>query len=337
LAARAPTEDRADSVENRALSRAERYDSGMVNVPHDVVILGGGPAGLSAALTLGRGRKRVLLCDSGPRRNAAAEHIHNFVTRDGTPPQDFRDIGRQQLAAYPNVETRSERVQSITGTRGAFRVALTSETVEARRVLVCTGLVDEMLPIDGFRELWGRGIFQCPYCHGWEVQDRRWGYLARETNGRHFLPFSLLLRGWTRDVVVFTNGNVDLPQEARDRFCSASVQIETAPIARLVGGERGLEAVELLNGTRVPRDVLFTHPPQSQVELVRALGLALDDDGYVRVDAMTRETSVPGIYAAGDLTTRLQGAIIAAASGMQAAAAINMEVTMELATSGALS
>lgn len=305
-------------------------------MPYDVVIVGGGPGGLSAALALGRGRKRVLVCDSGPRRNAAAEQIHNFVTRDGTPPDEFRKLGRQQLATYPNVEVRDVRVAAISGTRGAFRVDLTTESVDARRVLLCTGMVDEMLAIEGFRELWGQAIFQCPYCHGWEVQDRRWGYLARASDPRHFLPFSLMLRGWTREVVVFTAGALDVPAEAREQLSKAGVRLETAPVARLVSREQRLEAVELADGSSVPCDTLFTHPPQQQVELVRTLDLALDDDGYVRVDPMTRETSLPGLYAAGDLTTRMQGAIIASAAGMQAAAAINMELTIELSQSGAL-
>lgn len=305
-------------------------------MPYDVVIVGGGPAGLSAALALGRARKRVLLCDSGPRRNAAAEHIHNFVTRDGTPPDELRHVGRHQLASYPNVEVRDVRVESISGTRGAFRVGLTPETALARRVLLCTGMVDDMLPIDGFRERWGRGIFQCPYCHGWEVQDRRWGYLAREADAAHLVVFAVLLRGWTRDVVVFTSGAFDVSQEARDRLRAAGIRLEVAPVARLVGREHRLEAVELANGTAVPCEALFAHPPQRQVELIRGLGVALDDDGHVRVDAMTRETSVSGVYAAGDLTTRMQGAIIAAASSAQAAAMINAELTMELATIGAL-
>jgi thioredoxin reductase len=303
---------------------------------YDVIIVGGGPAGLSAALALGRARKRVLLCDSGPRRNAAAEHIHNFVTRDGTPPNEFRKAGRHELATYPNVEARDVVVESISGARGAFQARLASEAVQARRVLLCTGMVDELLPIEGFRELWGQAIFQCPYCHGWEVQDRRWGYLGRAADSSHLLPFSLMLRAWTRDVVAFTGGTFDVPGETRDALQAAGIRLETAPLARLVARDGRFEAVELSNGTHVPRDVLFTHPPQRQVELVRALGVVLDGDGYVQVDPMKRETSVAGIYAAGDLTTRMQAAVTAAASGAQAAAAINGELTMELAANGEL-
>jgi thioredoxin reductase len=311
-------------------------DSRRSNVTCDVVIVGGGPAGLQAALALGRARKRVLLCDSGPRRNAAAVHVQNFVTRDGTPPDEFRSVARRQLADYPNVEVRDVRVASVGGTRGAFRVDLTSDIVLAHRVLLCTGMVDEMLPLQGFRELWGSAIFQCPYCHGWEVQDRRWGYLARAGDASHLLPFALMIRAWSRDVVAFTGGDFDVPEETRAALAAAGVRLETAKIARLVAPRDRLQAVELADGTNVSCDVLFAHPPQQHVELVRALGVALDDAGYVRVDPMTRETSVAGIYAAGDLTTRMQAAILAAASGMQAAAAINLELTMELATTGAL-
>jgi thioredoxin reductase len=303
---------------------------------YDVIIVGGGPAGLSAALALGRARKRVLVCDSGPRRNAAAERIHNFVTRDGTPPNEFRRVGREQLAQYPNVEAREERVTSISGARGAFSVALAAEVVSARRLLLCTGMVDEMLPLEGFRELWGQSIFQCPYCHGWEAQDRRWGFLALPATASHLLPFALQARGWSSDLVVFTAGAVEVPPEARAALEVAGVRLETAPLARFIATPGGLEAVELADGSRVPCEVLFAHPPQRQVELIGALGIELDDDGFVRVDAMKRETSVPGIYAAGDLATRMQAAIVAAASGMHAAAMINLELTMELAASGAL-
>jgi thioredoxin reductase len=303
---------------------------------HDVVIVGGGPGGLAAALTLGRSRKRVLLFDSGPRRNAAAQRIHNFVTRDGTPPDEFRQVAREQLARYPSVAIREVGVVSISGARGAFQVALATETVEARRILLCTGMVDELPPIEGFRELWGHSIFQCPYCHAWEVQDRPWGYLVRAADAPMFLPFALQARAWTRDLVVYTNGVSAVPEDTRATLRAAGIRLETTALARLRAHGDRLEAVELADGVIVPCEVLFTHPPQRQVDLVRTLGLALDEHGYVQVDAMKRETSVPGIYAAGDLTTRMQGAVFAAATAVQAAAMINAELTIELVTTGAL-
>jgi len=298
---------------------------------YDVVIVGGGPAGLSAALALGRARKRVLLCDSGPRRNAAARHVQNFVTRDGTPPDVFRELGREQLARYRNVEAKDVRVEVIEGARGAFRLGLGSAVVETRRVLLCTGMIDQMLPIDGFSALWGRAIFQCPYCHGWEIQDRAWGCLVRAEDSAHVLPFALQARGWTSSLVVFTGGTFEPPEQDRARLALAGIRVETAAVARLVEQDGGLAAVELVNGVRVPCEALFAHPPQRQVELVTAAALELDEAGYVRVDPVRGETSVPGIYAAGDLTTRMQGAILAAAMGARTAAMINVDLGMDLA------
>jgi thioredoxin reductase len=296
---------------------------------YDIVIVGGGPSGLSAALALGRGRKRVLLCDSGTRRNAAAERVYNFVTRDGTPPDEFRRIGREQLSRYPSVEVRDDRVLRLSGTRGAFRAEFANRTVEARRVLLSTGMVDTMLPIPGFSELWGHSIFQCPYCHGWEAQDRRWGFLAGHADWSLAVPFVVKLGGWTSDLTVFANGR-DVPDDIRRVLTRAEIRIQAPPVARLGARDGQLEHVELSDGTRVPCEVLFAHPPQEQVELVRALGVELDEHGYVRVDPIKRETSVPGVYASGDLTTRMQGAVLAAASGMQAAAALNAELSLSL-------
>jgi thioredoxin reductase len=305
---------------------------------YDALIVGGGPAGLSAALALGRARRRVLLCDAGPRRNSAAAHVYNFVTRDGTPPGEFRHIGQAQLAPYPSVELRELGVEEIRGGPGAFDVRLAagpagpSTAVRARRILLCTGMIDELPELDGFRALWGRSIFQCPYCHGWEVQGRRFGVLASRVE---LLELAWLLRAWTGDVVVLTDGGVAVPPELRASFGKAGIVIDERRITRLVARDQQLEQLEFEGGAPLPLDVLFARPPQRQVPVVQALGLELDPMGYVQVDEAHRETSRPGIYAGGDLVTPIQGAILAAASGMRAAAMLNHALMVEL-TTGAL-
>ena len=221
---------------------------------------------------------------------------------------------------------------AIGGERGRFELRLESGTVEARRVLLCTGMIDELPELDGFRELWGASIFQCPYCHGWEVQDQAFGLLSPNAE---MLEFSLLLRGWSRSVVVLTDGRYPVPSEAATRMASAGIGLDERRLARLSGRPK-LEAVEFTSGAPLKLDVLFARPPQQQVALVRTLGLSLDSAGYVQIDPVQRETSIPGIYAAGDLVTPQQAAILAAASAMQAAAALNHALSSELATSGGL-
>jgi thioredoxin reductase len=311
------------------------FDGREMNMLYDVVVAGGGPAGLAAALTLGRARKRVLLCDAGPRRNAAAVHVHNFVTRDGITPAEFRRIGRQQLEPYRNVETREARIEEVGGTSGAFDVRLSTGRVQARRILLCTGMVDELPDIEGLGSLWGKSIFLCPYCHAWEVQNRRFAYLA--TNVER-LDFALLLRGWTDDVIVLTQGALTIPSAMQARLDAAGVQVDERPVTRLVATMDGpeLERVEFSDGSSIGRDVLFLHPPQHQTEIVTSLGLVLDAAGYVQVDAKTRETSVSGIYVAGDLLAPMQGALIAAASGTLTAGMLNHALTVDLAVQGAL-
>ena len=322
-------EGHADSIEGGALLGAgvRRYISGMNDGLFDVLIAGGGPSGLQAALTLGRARKRVLVADGGPRRNGPAEHMNNFVSRDGIAPADFRREARAELAKYPNVSFRDERIETLTGSRGDFHAG----PIRARRVLLATGLIDHLPELEGLPPLWGHSVFQCPYCHGWEAQGRRWGYYAPDATGPHVGLFVTQLRGWSGEVTLFTD---KLADDVRVKLLAAKVEIEGGAVTRLVGTGHQLEAVELAGGRRVACEALLMHPPQKQVELVRALGVALDDEGFVKTDPMTRETSIPGIYAAGDLTTRGQAAVLAAAAGMQAAAAINAELTAELVTSG---
>lgn len=287
---------------------------------YDVAIVGGGPAGLSAATTLGRGRRKVLVLDAGEPRNARAHQMHNFVSRDGIAPGEFRRLAHEQLAAYPNVERSAARVLGISGGPDGFW--LEGPNVRARRIILALGMVDVLPELPGYRELWGHVIFQCPYCHGWEVQDRAFGYL---TPGPQHAEFGTFLKGWSQDVVVFTDRRFEVTDELRAKLKAAGVGLEERAIKGLVANGDTLVAVELEDGTRVAREVLFARPPQRQTELVEALGLDLDENGFVKVDPR-HQTSRPGIYAAGDMTTMMQSALTAAAAGSLAAGMVNHEL-----------
>ncbi len=291
----------------------------------DVAIIGGGPGGLAAALTLGRAGREVRVFDAGPPRNAAATHIHNFVTRDGTPPDEFRAIAREQLGLYPSVGVIDARVSAIAGEAGEFVLTTAEGEQRARRVLLCTGMVDEMLELPGFAEAWGHSIFQCPYCHGWEVKDQSWGFLATNSEGLEH-GFAQLLRTWSRELTVYRIDGVEIPAPLSEVLASRGVKVETRSLRALEVEGGALRRVVLEDESRVPCEVLFAHPPQRHVSLVADLGLELDPGGYVQVDPMTRQSSKAGIYAAGDLTSRAQGAIFAASTGVHAAAMINHEL-----------
>lgn len=292
----------------------------------DVVVVGGGPAGLGAALALGRAAKRVLLCDAGARRNAAAEHMHGFLTRDGISPSEFRRIAREQLRPYA-VTPVDTGVTTIEPEGRRFAVTLADTTrVSCRRVLLTLGLCDELPDVPGVRELWGHRIFGCPYCHGWEARNTPWGMLA---DTPALVEHAIFLTGWTTDVVAFTNGPVDIPAELRGRLTRAGVRLDARRIRRMVGGpDRRLTGVEMEDGALVPREAMVVRPPQRQTDLVRGLGLALDEQGLVRTDDGA-ETSSPGIHAAGDLAAPMQAAIFAAAAGTRAAYLMNHRLNVE--------
>jgi thioredoxin reductase len=287
---------------------------------HDVVIAGGGPSGLSAALVLGRARKRVLLCDAGAPRNAAAVGVHNFVTRDGISPRDFRAAARADLRAYPSVETREARVVDVAREDALLRVTLDDgATSRARRVILATGVIDVLPEIPGLREVWGTSAFQCPYCHGWEVRDRPWGVLVTSDA---LATWALLLLGWTPDLVAFTEGSA-LSGDAAESLARAGVRMVTAKIARVDAG-----AVELVTGERARCDVLFAHPGQRPTPLVERLGLALAEGGFVAVDER-KESSMPGVHVVGDASTPMHAAILAAGAGTMAGAMINHALVLE--------
>lgn len=291
----------------------------------DVIVVGGGPAGLQTALTLGRGGRRVALVDTGPPRNARATHIHNFITRDATPPDRFREIARAELLRY-GVSFRDQRVAAIDGSEGDFAVRLETEVLRARRIVLAVGVVDVLPELPGLHSLWGETVFQCPYCHGYELRDLRWAiYLPGASS---FEP-ALLARNWSDDVIALTDGHT-IDAELEGRLLAVGVRVEPRRIRSLEAASSGrLGTIRFTLGPPLPRDALMLKPLQRQTDLVLDLGLELDSRGYVVIDH-DGLSSRPGIYAAGDLTTPMQSALAAASAGQKVASRLNRILTAEL-------
>ena len=289
----------------------------------DVAIIGGGPAGLAAALVLGRSRREATLFDCERRRNAKADRVNGYLGRDGTPPAELRDLAHDELRSYPSVELKLQKsIDRIEPAGRAFKVA--GEMF--RRVLVCVGIKDLVPPL--YDAMWGTHVLQCPYCHAYEVADRPYAFLA--TKPAH-IDHALLLRAWTHDVLVLADFELD--DVMRERLAKAEVEVESRPLREVrVEGDRVRLVVD---GGEIVRDRLFAHPPQCQTDLVQGLKLAVDDSGSVCVDEHY-ETSVPGVHAAGDLMTQVHSAQVAAGNGAAAAYAVNYAVTLERVVDGSL-
>ena len=296
----------------------------------DVVVIGAGAAGLSAALVLGRSRRRVLILDGGEPRNAPSSGAHGFFTRDGVPPEELLRIGREQLAPYESVEYRQARVSKVGGTSGAFEVVLEDgTTVSARRLILATGVVDELPDRPGFSELWGRGVYHCPYCHGWEVRDRP---LAVLNSGAGAAERAAFIRNWSRDLVLLTHGPANLNEEGRRTLRALDIPVKEERISYLEGNPGGaaggLRRIHFEDGSSLEREGLFYVPPQRQgSELAKTLGCEIVAMGQapagVKSDPTTRETTVAGVYVAGDAGNAVQSALLAAASGANAAFFVN--------------
>jgi thioredoxin reductase len=297
---------------------------------YDAIIVGGGPAGLAAALTLGRSRRRVLLLDAGQGRNAPAAAVHNLLALDGTPPEELRRIGREQLARYPGVELREAAVADARALEGGgFRLELGGgASVTARRLVLATGLADELPAIDGLAPLWGRSAYHCPYCHGFEASGRPLAVLGATPER---VRLALQLRRFTDDLVLCANG-APLPHDLADLLAANGVEVRGEPVTRFEGRDGQLERIVLAGGPPLARDAVFIATELSQrSDLAGRLGCALLPDGCVEVDEQAR-TSVPGVYAAGDMAHRASmprpfAAVVgAAASGALAGAMLDQDL-----------
>lgn len=293
------------------------------HAPWDVVVVGGGAAGLSAALMLGRALRRTLVLDAGTPRNAPSPEAHSFFTRDGTPPGELVRIGREQLRPYDTVLLRDLAATDARADGDGFVVTTADGREERTRALVlATGIVDELPPIDGLRALWGTGVLHCPFCHGWEV---RGGPLAALGNDASHAELAALLTGWSRDVTLLTDGPCALDDATRADLAARGVALDERPVLRLAADGDGV-AVEMGDGARLTRAAVYLRPPfRQRSDLGARLGCALEEDGLLRVDPLAR-TTVPRVYAAGDCTLRMQQIAGAAWTGLLAAAAAHRDL-----------
>jgi thioredoxin reductase len=293
---------------------------------YDVLIVGGGPAGLSAALWLGRCRRRVLVCDAGRPRNIASQEAHGYLTRDAIHPVEFLRLGREDLVRY-GVEVRHAKVDSAQCVERGFTAVLDDGTeIHSRKLLLATGVVDEIPAIPGMAEYYGRGVFHCPYCDGWEVRDLP---LVAYGHGKSALGLALSLKTWSKDVSICTHGPANLTATDRQRLRDSGLILHAERIGQLEGSERGLERIIFENGQALDCRALFFNTGQLQrSELFKSLGCRSRRDGAAWTDHRQR-TSVPGLFLAGDASRDVQFLIVAAAEGAKAAVAINRELQDE--------
>ena len=295
---------------------------------YDVIIVGAGPAGSSAALMLGRSRRRVLVCDSGKPRNAASHALHGYLTRDGIAPADFRRLAREELRQYDCVEIRDVEVAAAAcAPDGRFHVTLeTGEHFESRKLLIATGVVDNLPDIPGMRELYGRSVFHCPYCDGWEVRDRPIAIYGRGERG---YGLSLELIGWSRDLVLCADGPCGLEDDQRARLERNGIRLREDRVVRLDARDGRLERIVFDKGDPLSRAALFFTTGQYQHSaLAIRLGCEFNEKGTVRTGKY-ESTHLPGLYVAGDASRAVQWVVVAAAEGAEAAFAINTDLLKE--------
>jgi thioredoxin reductase len=296
-------------------------------VIYDCIVVGGGAAGLSAALMLGRCRRRVLVCDTGEPRNRWSKSINGYLTRDGTSPQEFLGIARQELERYPTIEFRSVRVMDARQTNHGFEVICGDGTrLASRKLLLATGVLDDLPAIPGLPELYGLSVHHCPYCDAWEWRDQP---IAVYGQGEAGSGLALGLTVWTSDIVLCTDGKGRFGPSVRRRLARHDIEVRRDRVARLEGRNGKLERIVFQDGGSIERRALFLATGQRQhSDLTRRLGCRFTEQGAVDT-GKCESTNVAGLYVAGDASKEAQFVIIAAAEGAEAAKAINQALLKE--------
>jgi thioredoxin reductase len=286
---------------------------------YDVVIVGGGPAGLSAALVLGRCGRRVLVCDSGTPRNAVSTALHGYLTRDGTPPLELLRLGRQELRGY-EIEIREVMVTDVARNAEGFTVTLgDSEQLHAHSVLLATGLRDELPRVPGIEECYGITVHHCPYCDGWEHRRKTLAVIGQGTGGA---ALALSLKTWSDLVILCTNGEPRLNRKQQEQLALHQIPVRQQRLERIVHENGHVREIVAKGGAIQCDAIFFGGKPRQQSELPKRLGCEFTRKGTVKTDHLG-ETCVSGVYVVGDASRDVQFVVVAAAEGAKAGVAIN--------------
>lgn len=293
----------------------------------DVIIIGGSYSGLAAAMALGRALKQVLVIDSGKPCNRQTPHSHNFITQDGKTPKEISALATEQVQKYDTIKFFSGLAMRGSKTEYGFSIHTDSgKTFSARKLIFATGIRDIMPNVNGFAECWGISLLHCPYCHGYEVRNEPTGILG---NGEYGFEFSVLISNWTKELTLYTNGKSTLTAEQTERLRIHNIDIVEKEVGTLEHINGNLQRIIFKEGTMSFVKALYTRVPFEQHCLIpESLGCELTEDGYIKIDA-TQKTTVEGIYACGDNTTRIRTVANAVAMGTTAGMMLNKEIILE--------
>jgi len=309
---RCPTQQFHDMKENR---------------PFDVIIVGGSYAGLSAAMALGRSLKQVLVLDSEKPCNAPTPHSHNFLTQDGSTPKEISTLARQQVAAYDTVQLLTDPATGATAAGGRFTVTtLSGMQFEGRKLILATGIKDQLPTINGLAECWGKSVIHCPYCHGYEYRNQQTGILA---NGPMAVHLAKLVHNLTKELVLLTNGTPQFTDAESGQLQRHSIPVIETGISAIEHSGGQVQRIAFKDGSALKLDALYARVPFVQhSDLPGLLGCALTEQGYIQTDAF-QKTTVPGVFACGDAVSPMRSVASAVATGNLAGAMANNDLSEE--------
>lgn len=293
----------------------------------DCIIIGGGPAGLNAAVVLGRCRRKVTLFDTGEQRNRSSQGMHNYLTRDDILPPGFIQLAHQEINKYGVKLVHKKIVSAKKNSEGIFEAKdIDGNIYQSKKLLVATGVKDILPPIDGIHEFYGKSVFHCPYCDGWEVRDKKIGIYAKNKEG---WELALALKGWTDKVTYFTDGGNKIKPLQKQYLDANKIPIVREKISKLTGENGKLENILLKNGDQVDCDALFfVNGFSQQCDLAEAFGCEVNRKGVV-VTNRAQQTNITGLYVAGDASRDMHFVVVAAAEGAKAGVNINKELQKE--------